>query len=86
VPQRDYFTDKNGKPLTGRAREKAAEQRAWAILKIEGDRQAKEGTAAYDGEYGAGKLTKHQRRSQEKHIPLVPQDRSTWGKIKRNLF
>ncbi len=70
----------------GRREERAAEARALEILKREGDRQAKEGAAAYDGEYGAGKLTKDQRKSQEKHIPFVKQDRSTWGKIKRNLF
>lgn len=83
---RDDLVDKNGKSLTGRAREKAAEQRSQEILRRVGGQQAKKGEAQYDGEYGAGKLTKHQRKSQEKHIPFVKQDRSTWGKIKRNLF
>lgn len=63
-------------------RERAAECKAQEVLK----RATERGDTAYDGEYGQGKLTKHQRKSQERHIPFKEQDTSTWGKIKRNLI
>lgn len=67
-------------------RERAAERKVQEHLKAIGKQHAKQGDAAYEGAYGTGKLTKDQRKSQERHIPMKEQDTSTWGKIKRNLI
>lgn len=39
-----------------------------------------------DDEYGSGKLTKDQRKSQEKHIPLTRRKQTLAARIKRNLI
>lgn len=67
-------------------REREAEATVQKRLEAIGKRHAKDGEAAYEGAYGTGKLTKDQRKSQERHIPMTKQDTSTWGKIKRNLI
>jgi len=67
-------------------REREAEQGVRKRLEAIGGQHAKQGEAAYEGAYGTGKLTRDQRKSQEKHIPMKKQDTSTWGKIKRNLI
>ncbi len=38
------------------------------------------------GDYGSGKLTKHQRESQKRHIPLTPAPRAMKEKIARKLW
>lgn len=64
-----------------RASERAAYEKAQAILR----RAGASGMADGD-EYGAGKLTKAQRKSQERHIPLTAAPRTAAQKIKRSLF
>lgn len=55
------------------ASEKAAQEKAAAILRHNSD--------AYAGDdYGAGKLTKDQRKSQEKHIPMKENKQSKLGR------
>jgi hypothetical protein len=63
-----------------RASEREAAEKAAAIL-----RRAS-GRGEETGDYGAGKLTKAQKKSQEKHIPMkeVPQGRL--AKFKRDAW
>lgn len=59
--------------------EKAARAKAQEILRRRSD--------AYSGdEYGAGHLTKAQRKSQERHIPMREQKNTRGAKIKRALI
>ena len=59
--------------------EREAAKRAAEILARNSD--------AYAGdEYGAGKLTRAQRKSQEKHIPMKPVKTGLAARIKRNLI
>lgn len=60
--------------------EREAAAKAAAILKRAGAR------GEVDDDYGAGKLTKHQKKSQEKHIPLVERDNSRGARVKRALW
>lgn len=62
--------------------EREAAAKAAEILK----RATARGDTAYDHEYGAGKLTKHQRKSQERHIPFTKQKQGLGAKIKRDLI
>jgi hypothetical protein len=68
-----------------RASEREAREKANEILR----RAGKQGRDFVDGDgdtsYGAGKLTKAQRKSQERHIPLTPAPQTVKGKIWRNL-
>lgn len=63
-----------------RASEREAARKAAEILK----RASGRGEVADD--YGAGKLTKHQKKSQEKHIPMTDRDNSRGAKVKRALW
>ncbi len=73
------MADKRLDGLSGRAREKEAERLAAEVLKRQSD--------AYSGDdYGAGKLTKAQKKSQERHIEMRERDNSRSGKIKRALW
>ncbi len=55
------------------ASEKAAAERAREVIARNSD--------AYAGdEYGAGKLTKDQRKSQERHIPMKENKQSKLGR------
>ncbi len=65
-----------------RASEREAARKAAEILK----RAAARGDTDYDHEYGAGKLTKAQKKSQERHIEMRERDNSRSGKIKRALW
>jgi hypothetical protein len=60
--------------------EREAAERANEILR------ANASGAEAGGEYGAGRLTKAQRKSQAKHIPFTPGPRTVGQKIKRSLF
>lgn len=62
--------------------EREAAAKAAKVLKRATDR----GDTAGDHEYGAGKLTKHQRKSQERHIPFTEQKQTLGAKIRRNLI
>jgi hypothetical protein len=66
----------------GRASEREAAARAAAVLK----RATERGDTAYDGEYGHGKLTKDQKKSQEKHIPMTARDNSRGARAARALW
>ncbi len=61
--------------------EREAAEKAQEILRRAGAR----GDAAGD-EYGAGKLTRAQRKSQAKHIPMTPGPRTAGQKIMRKLW
>ena len=74
----DDLADKNGKSLTARARERAARERSTKVLKL----AARDGVAWGD-EYGAGKLTKDQRKSQERHIAMTERKNTLGAKLKR---
>lgn len=63
-----------------RASEREAARKAAEILK------RASGRGEVDDDYGAGKLTKHQKKSQERHIPMTERDNSRSGKIKRALW
>lgn len=63
-----------------RASERAARERANEILKAAHKRGEDVG-----GDYGAGRLTRAQRKSQEKHIPWTPGPQTTGRKIWRDL-
>lgn len=65
--------------LKGREREKAAAKLAREVL----ERATGRGHTAYDGEYGQGKLTKDQKRSQERHIPMTERKNTLGAKLKR---
>jgi hypothetical protein len=65
-----------------RASEREAARKAAEILA----RATKRGDTAYDGEYGQGKLTKAQRESQKRHIPMTERDNSRSAKVKRALW
>ena len=65
-----------------RASEREAAAKAAAILA----RATKRGDTAYDGEYGQGKLTKAQRESQERHIPMTKRDDSRRARAARALW
>jgi hypothetical protein len=69
-----------------RASEREAAAKAAAILRRAGSDAAKKGEAQYDGEYGAGKLTKDQKKSQERHIPMTERDNSRGARVKRALW
>ena len=77
----DDLVDKNGKSLTGRARERAARERSTEVLKLAG----RDGVAWGD-EYGAGKLTKDQEKSQKRHIPMTERDNSRGARAARALW
>lgn len=64
-----------------RKSEREAAAKAAEVLK-------RAGKAGYDvgGDYGAGKLTKAQKKSQERHIPFTPAPRTTAGRIARKLW
>lgn len=66
--------------------EREAEQKVQKRLEAIGERHAKSGEAAYEGAYGTGKLTRDQRKSQERHIPFREQPQSKLGKIMRKLI
>lgn len=59
--------------------EREAAEKAAAILK----RAAARGDTAYDHEYGAGKLTKDQKKSQERHIEFTERKGSKLGRALR---
>lgn len=61
--------------------EREAAARAAEILKRAAGRGEDVG-----GEYGAGKLTRAQRKSQEKHIPMKEGPRTAGQKIARKLW
>lgn len=63
-----------------RASEREAARKAAGILK----RAA--GRGEVNADYGAGKLTKHQKKSQEKHIPMAERDNSRGAKVRRALW
>ena len=63
-----------------RASERAAAARAQEILKAAHSRGEEVG-----GDYGSGRLTKAQKKSQEKHIPWTTAPQTAKGKIWRNL-
>lgn len=65
-----------------RASEREAAAKAAAILK----RATERGDTAYDGEYGQGKLTKAQRDSQKRHIPMTERDNSRGARAARALW
>lgn len=71
----------DGKPLRGRARERAAADIARGVQR----RSAAADTYAGD-EYGAGKLTRGQRKSQDRDIPATPPPRTRGEKIRRSLW
>lgn len=60
--------------------EREAAELAQKILRLAG----RDGVA-YD-DYGAGKLTKAQKKSQERHIAMTERDNSRAGKVKRALW
>ena len=60
--------------------EREAAERAARIL---GDASRR---GEVDDDYGAGKLTKHQKKSQEKHIPMTERDNSRGAKFRRALW
>ena len=62
--------------------EREAAARAQGIL----ERATARGETAYDGEYGQGKLTRDQKKSQEKHIPMTERDNSRGAKVRRALW
>jgi hypothetical protein len=62
-----------------RASEREAARKAAEILA----RATKRGDTAYDGEYGQGRLTKAQRESQERHIPMTERKNTLGAKLKR---
>ncbi len=64
-----------------RASERAARERADEILRRAHGRGEEVG-----GDYGSGRLTKAQKKSQERHIPLTPAPRTAGQKAWRNLF
>jgi hypothetical protein len=64
-----------------RASEREAARKAQEILK----RAGKSGDA-YGDEYGAGQLTRAQKKSQEKHIPLTPAPKTRWERFKRDMI
>lgn len=70
--------------------EREAAQRAAEILsrhaggRMRPDQQFVDGANA-EG-YGSGKLTKAQRKSQERHIPLTPAPQTRWEKFKRDAI
>ncbi len=64
-----------------RASERAARERADEILRRAHGRGEEVG-----GDYGSGRLTKAQRKSQERHIPLTPAPQTAGQKAWRNLF
>ncbi len=76
------MADKRLDGLSGRAREKEAARLAAEVMK----RAKGRGDTDYDHEYGAGKLTKAQKKSQERHIEMRERDNSRGGKIKRALW
>ncbi len=61
--------------------EREAAARAQEILKRAGARGEEVG-----GEYGAGAMTKHQKASQAKHIPMKEGPTTTGAKIRRALW
>lgn len=65
-----------------RASERKAAAEAAAILA----RATERGDTAYDGEYGHGKLTKDQKKSQERHIPMTERDNSRGARVARALW
>lgn len=67
-----------------RKSEREAAEKAQEILRRASGRGG--GMDATDAPYGAGRLTKAQRKSQEKHIPMTPGPKTLGGKIKRSLF
>ncbi len=66
--------------------EREAAAKIEALLERQGKIDAKRGEAQYGGEYGAGKLTKDQRKSQERHIPMTPAPSTRGQKIARKLW
>lgn len=60
--------------------EREARDRANEIL-----RRASARGETYGDEYGAGRLTKDQKKSQAKHIPFTPGPKTTAQKIWRKL-
>lgn len=64
-----------------RASEREAARKAAEIL-------ARAAGQGYEvgGDYGHGRLTKAQRKSQERHIPLTPAPRTAGQKIARKLW
>lgn len=67
-----------------RASERAAAEMANKILKAA--HGSGNGDLEGDTSYGAGKLTKDQRKSQEQHIPMTPGPQTTGQRVWRNLF
>lgn len=65
-----------------RASEREAARKAAEILA----RATARGDTAYDGEYGQGKLTKDQKKSQERHIAMTERDNSRSAKVKRAVW
>lgn len=61
--------------------EREARDKAIEILKRAGARGE-----TYGDEYGAGRLTKDQKKSQEKHIPWTEGPKTTSQKIRRALW
>lgn len=64
-----------------RASERAAAARANEILKAAHGRGEEVG-----GEYGAGRMTKAQKKSQATHIPITEGPKTRWQKFKRDAI
>lgn len=64
-----------------RASERAARERADEILKAAHGRGEEVG-----GDYGSGRLTKAQKKSQAKHIPMTAGPQTAREKIARKLW
>lgn len=67
-----------------RKSEREAAARAAEILKAA--HKSGDGDLGGDTSYGAGKLTRAQRKSQERHIPMTQGPQTTGQKVWRNLF